>query len=176
MKGNLKWLGLGGVLATATLFAMDLPAMDSGFRGIEQALDRTDLYRSCMLSAEKDCKTWALRGGGGEMPRLLPKDAKVELAAGERYALSGVIDIKKDLVFLRVDLRKQPWLASQTRLKNPFYRIEGDPAVWRKYLGRAVTVIGVSRYSVWNDRGRTVFEIYLEPGPNPVIESPYGNR
>ena len=169
MKRNLKWLGLGGVLATVLLFAMDLPAKDSGFNRTDELGLADDLFKSCMATVKKDCACIANAGGGGEAPRGLKGDTKVELALGETYALTGTISIQGNDPYLKVDFNKAPWLASRTRTKNPYYRINDSAANWTKYRGKSVTVIGTAKYSVFVDQGRTVLEIYLQPGAEPIV-------
>jgi len=163
MKTNLKWLGLGGVLATALLFAMDLPATETF--GLTN-----DLYQACMNSVKPDCESWAREGG--EAPRGLTKDTKVELALGERYMLVGTISIQGNDVYLKIDFNHAPWLASHTRTKNPYYRIDDAVANWTKYRGRQVTIIATAKYSVFKtSSGQAAMEIYLQPAPGSVIDA-----
>lgn len=163
MKTNLKWLGLGGILATALLFAMDLPASQS-FGPAD------DLFKACMNSVKPDCESWAREGG--EAPRGLTKDTKVELALGERYLLVGTISIQGGDPYLKIDFNHAPWLASHTRTKNPYYRIDDDAANWAKYRGRQVTIIATAKYSTFKtSAGQTVMEIYLQPAPGSVIDA-----
>lgn len=169
MNRNLKWWGLGGVLAAAALFAMNLPANAAGDEPPYGLYE--ELMKSCVANAKKDCEGWAKEGGGGAMPHGLKADTKVELAIGENYILTGLIDIRKSDVLLKIDLHEQPWLANRARLRNPYYRISGDPAGWTKYRGKTITIVGTSRYSVYSNRGKTMFEIYIEPAAQPVLEA-----
>lgn len=157
MNKNLKWLGLGGVLAAALLLAMNLQADD-------------DLFEACMANVKKDCQSWAAKGGGGESPRGLTTDTKAELAINEKYILSGMVAIVAGEPFLRVDFNEHPWLASAVRMRNPFYRLDDVASNWKQYLGREITVVATAHYSTWADsQDRTVLEIYLVPGAQPVI-------
>lgn len=171
MKRNLKWLGLGGMIATAMLFATGLSANDFIIGGDSPYELHTDLFKSCMVAVEKDCKSWAKTGGGGEMPRWMPADTKVELAIGEKYILTGVIEFIQSAVFLHIDLKSQPWLANRTRVGNPYYRILDTPANWTKYRGKRLTIVGTSRYAVYNERGRKKLEIYIEPAADAVMDA-----
>jgi hypothetical protein len=132
MKKNLKWLGLGGVLATAMLFVMDLPAMGSSSGSPALTTDYDDLMKSCLSTAKKDCNSWAREGGGSEAPRGLSTD---------------------------------------TRVANPFYRIDDAAGAWTKYLGKNVTILATAKYTVFSQGGRTLFEIALTPADQPVIDA-----
>ncbi len=171
MKKNLKWLGLGGVLATAMLFAMDLPAMGSNTRSTSQSDGYDDLMKSCLNSVKHDCDSWAREGGGSEAPRGLSTDTRVELANGERYILSGSLETDGAGLFLRIDLHQFGWLASRTRVANPYYRINDTALAWKKYIGKNVTILATAKYTVFTQTGKTVFEIVLTPADQPVIDA-----
>lgn len=157
MNQNLKWLSLGGILAAVTLMAMNLQADDG-------------LFEVCMNNVKKDCQTWADRGGGGDSPHGLSTDTKAELAIGERYILSGTITVNAGDPYLKIDFGQHPWLASQVRNRNPFYRIDDTSANWKKYSGQDITIVATARYATWADgQGRTLLEIYLVPAAQPVI-------
>jgi hypothetical protein len=171
MKKNLKWLGFGGALMTTLLFAANLPAKD--FRPSldwrAQISSDDDLVKSCMATVKKDCESWAAAGGGGEAPRGLQSDTKVELALGERYALTGTILIHGGDAYLKVDFTKAPWLASRTRTRNPYYRIDDSVANWIKYRGETVTVVGIAKYAAYTAQGRAILEIYLKPAAEKAV-------
>jgi hypothetical protein len=171
MKKNLKWLGLGGVLATAMLFVMDLPAMGSSSGSPALTTDYDDLMKSCLSTAKKDCNSWAREGGGSEAPRGLSTDTRVELANGEKYILSGTIEANGTNLYLHINLHQFPWLASHTRVANPFYRIDDAAGAWTKYLGKNVTILATAKYTVFSQGGRTLFEIALTPADQPVIDA-----
>ena len=171
MKKNLKWLGLGGMVATALLFAMNLSAMDFGANFSESAKSdiTEDLVRSCMNTMKKDCQSWAMQGGGSEAPRGLKTDTKVELALNERYILAGVVEFQNGIPFLRIDFRSQPWLANRTRVANPYYRISGNAVVWQRLSGRRFTIVATAKYSVYSDQGQTKLEIFIAPVAEAVL-------
>lgn len=171
MKRNQMGLGLGGIFVSAILAATSVSANDFGLSDQDPVRFPEDLFRSCMVHVEKDCRIWAKRGGGGEMPRWMPAKTKVELAIGEKYILTGRVEFMNSGVYLRVDLKAQPWLANRVRIKNPFYRINDNPANWTKYSGRTVTIVGTSRYAVFYEGGRSRVEIYIEPASEPVIDA-----
>jgi hypothetical protein len=169
MKKNLKCLGLGGLLAMALLFAMNLPAQDSRVSTPNSADLFDDLLDSCMTNVKRDCTVWARDGGGGEAPRGLNADTKVELALGEKYVLTGQVLIQNGNPYLHIDFHAQPWLANRTRITNPFYRINDTAANWTKYAGRIMTIVGTARYRSWTMGGQTFLEIYVDPAPESVI-------
>ncbi len=168
MKRNLRGFGLGALAATALLFAMDLPADTFADRA---GFGAEDLFKSCMNNMKKDCQSWAASGGGSEAPRGLGANTMVELAINEKYVLMGTVEINGGQVYLRIDFHKHPWLANRTRMRNPYYRIVAEPAIWKKYAGKHVKIVATAHYATWNDRGKTVLEINLEPGAEPVISS-----
>lgn len=173
MNKNLKWLSLGGVI-TALLFAMNVPAVDSGFNinDIKQTHLYDDLVKACMNTAKKDCQSWALSGGGSEAPRGLTSDSKAELAVGERYILSGTIYVIDRLPYLRISFADHPWLASRVRVNDPYYRIRDGEVNWKRYRGREVTMVGTARYSIWSDEeGRPAIEVLIEPVADAIIEA-----
>jgi hypothetical protein len=162
---QLKWLGLGGLLATALLLAMNLQADDCLVTA-----NGNDLFAACMTNVKKDCQTWAERGGGSDVPRGLTSDTKAELAIGERYILTGTILVTAGDPYLRIDFHEEPWLASQIRNRNPFYRINDLAENWKKYANQEITLIATAQYSAWADQaGRTLLEIYLVPADQPVL-------
>jgi hypothetical protein len=174
MKKNHFWLGLGGTIATVMLLAGVSSANDSSFGESFDPLVRNDLFRSCMTVLEKDCKTWASRGGGGEMPRFMPGDTKVELANGEKYSLKGTIEVRATGPFLRIDLKAQPWLATTARVKSPYYRLTSGSINWNRFRGQRVIVLGTAHYAIYSDRTRTRVDVYFEPSSDPILATdPY---
>ncbi len=128
-----------------------------------------DLYASCMTNMKKDCRDWALRGGGGESPRGLSGETTVELAPGEKYILMGIVNIIDNEPYLEINLKKHRWLASAARLREPFYRIEAPAAQWKKYRGREISIVATARYTAWETRsGKLTIEVYLAPAEDPV--------
>jgi hypothetical protein len=160
MKKNMKWLGLGGLLGAALLTAIDLPAGEF----------QDDLMKSCMTTVKKDCEVWAAKGGGGEAPRGLNSDTKVELAIGEKYVLTGLIEIYAGRPYLRVSFKEQPWLANARRMRNPTYRLNDLATNWSKYAGQEMTIIGTAHYRAFSNQGSKMLEIFLEPSPEAVVE------
>lgn len=169
MSKNLKWLSLGGFLAAAMLFAVELPAKDSSYTvGGSHLYD--DLVKTCMETVKRDCQSWAEKGGGSEAPRGLTSDSKAELALGERYILTGTIAVLDGMPYLRISFSHHPWLASRSRVSDPYYRIRDSVNHWKKYRGHEVTMVGIARYSAWaDDRGRPVVEVFLDPVPDAII-------
>lgn len=130
-----------------------------------------ELMRTCMNNAKTECQKWAASGGGNEFPRGLSVDSKVELASGERYIMSGSISIFSNKVWLNVDFDAQPWLASQKRRANPFYRLDDDMARWRRYNGKNVTIVVTAQNMIWaTSDDRYTVEMMLVPGSDPVVE------
>lgn len=170
MKKSVMGWGLG-VLAAFTLFSSDLTAMDRPARARPSDIGLDDeLFKSCMVNVKKDCENWALKGGGSDSPHGLDVATKVELAQGEKYILTGVINIDGSDAFLRINLKEQAWLASRVRVKNPFYRIDDSISFWKKYDGRKVTIVATARYRIGSSGAVKTLEIFLEPGEDPVIE------
>jgi hypothetical protein len=169
MSSKLKWASFGTLMSAVLMMASSAlaqkPRDDLG--GILERQD--DLFKSCMVNVSKDCESWAKKGGGGEAPRGLRTDTKVELAIGETYILTGSVVIFENEVFLRINFEEQPWLANATRLRNPFYRIIADAASWKKFRGKEVTIVAKARYVVLKEDGRNLFGIYLVPGEDAVI-------
>ncbi len=132
-----------------------------------QEYDFNDRFKSCMTNMKKDCEQWALRGG--ETPRGLSGDTRVELAPGEKYVLTGIVNIIANDPYLEINLRKHPYLASASRRHEPFYRIEAPAAQWKKYSGREISVVATARYTAWESRtGKLRIEVYLDPADDPV--------
>jgi hypothetical protein len=166
MNGKMKWLGLWAALAVAAAASVQASPRSYG----TDRRDGDDLIQACMTNVKQECESWAAKGGGGGAPHGLSTDAKAELAIGEKYVLSGTIDINGDDPYLRINFRSHPWLAGKVRARNPFYRINDSVANWTKYDGRDITIVAFARYSAWKDRsGRMLLEIYLEPTDEPVI-------
>lgn len=170
MSRNFIWLSLGGFLASALLFVVDLPASDFTNRLDDNLND--DLFQSCMETVKRDCQSWALTGGGSEAPRGLSSNTKAELAIGDRYVLTGTISVARGTPYLHISFADHPWLASRVRLGNPYYRLRDDGARWRRYNGKIVTIVVTVRYSAWaQDDGRMVLEILLEPETDSIIDA-----
>lgn len=81
---------------------------------------------------------------GGELPVPFEKaNKKVELADGEEYVLSGRVMLaqvglkmgaQRGPVVFNIDLEEQPWLASASRVNNPFYPLQGAIEDWKDLL------------------------------------------
>jgi hypothetical protein len=128
------------------------------------------LFEACMAGVKRECHSWAAKGGGGEAPRGLTRDTRVELANGETYILSGYIEFMSGEVYLGIDLHEQPWLANKVRVRNPYYRIDDAASNWRKYEGRDVTIVAVAQYDSWMEGSKRIVEIFLIPATKePVI-------
>lgn len=169
MKLKMKWANFGTVVG-ALVMVMSSATAQLPVDELDRVLARTeDLFKSCMNTVSRDCESWAKKGGGGEAPRGLRSDTKVELAIGENYILTGSVVIFDNEVFLRINFDEQPWLANSARVRNPYYRIAGDAATWKKFRGKEVTIVAKARYIVSKESGRTLFGIYLLPSEDPVI-------
>ena len=100
MRESFKHRVFGSLLALVFSMAVIVPA------GADQDDNTNDRFQSCMNNMKKDCQAWALRGG--ETPRGLSGDTKVELAPGEKYVLTGIVNIIANEPFLEINLRKHP--------------------------------------------------------------------
>lgn len=151
-----------------------LLALAAGIAGTVRAEepDSKVLLRSCLANARTECERWAFRGGGNEFPRGLDVDNTVELAHGEKYMLTGIISIFSNKVWFNIDFDVQPWLASQKRRANPFYRIDDDMSRWRRYNGQTLTLIVTAENVIWtqNNGGRYTVETMLKPGSDPIVK------
>ena len=148
-----------------------LAGLSSAFAGPSETDDKL-ILKACMANAKSECTSWLKGGGSGEFPRGLVGQATAELADGETYILSGVIQIiSAQNVNLKIDLKEFPWLASKAMKKYPVYRIDDSVARWKKYDGQKIDVLVTARTAVWTDNANHyVVEIYLEPTASPVIE------
>lgn len=126
-------------------------------------------FRACMVTVKQDCASWAVEGGGSEAPRGLTVESRAELAVGEKYILTGRIDISQNQPYLRISFQQQPWLASARRASEPYYRISDAASNWKKFQGRVVSIVVTPRYFAWSRSGKTNVEIYLEPSAEPVL-------
>lgn len=174
MSQFYKWRGrfsFLGVCALGLFLANNLQAQDYLSQKLNSA-NADDLVRSCIATVQRDCEKWAAEGGGSDAPRL-KGGTHVELAMGEKYILIGTISNEAGDILLNIDLKKQPWLANRTRVKNPFYRINDSAVNWRPFLGRQVTLVATARYAAWIERsnGRQVLEIYLDANIGSVIDA-----
>jgi hypothetical protein len=100
------------------------------------------------------------KGGGGGVPSPFGETAnrRVELADGEMYTLQGkVIFDANDVPWFWVDLAKHPWLASQKRQQNPFYRLAGTRDQWREYNEKVIQLTCFARGYI----GGGAYEIVL---------------
>ncbi len=131
-----------------------------------------ELLRSCMMNAKTNCDAWVNRALGGEFPRGLSTNETAELARGEKYLLRGQIQILRGRPFLAIDLSFHPWLRSTARVVDPFYRIEGDPARFRRWDGRVVDLLVVADQAIWAIEGapdRFRVEIFLRALREPMM-------
>ncbi|MBC7387108.1 MAG: hypothetical protein H7301_13225 [Cryobacterium sp.] len=170
--GLLKKFGAGGLLAVAIMLLLNGGAIARSGQASQPGGAFNDLFRSCMNNVSKDCKTWALRGGGSDSPRGLTKETRAELAAGEKYILTGEIQIDRDRPFLRISFLNHPWLASAVRVKMPYYRINDSAGHWTSLRGEEVSILVTARYAPRMDSsGHFMLDVYLEPTPEPLIQA-----
>jgi len=131
-----------------------------------------ELMRSCMMNARASCDAWVDRALGGEFPRGLPTNETAELARGEKYLLRGQVQILRGRPYLAIDLNYHPWLRTSARIVDPFYRIEGDPARFRRWEGRTVDILAVADQAIWAIEGapdRFRVEMFLRALREPVM-------
>lgn len=123
--------------------------------------------KSCMTSVKGDCERWAAEGGGGTVPRGLSKEGVAELAPNEKYTLSGSVQVIDSIVYLNVNLKEHPWLASGYRKGNPRYPLWGDASLinkWRSYAGRTVYGAFQAYYMILtDDDGNSTIMISIIP-------------
>lgn len=130
-----------------------------------------ELLRSCLANARTECERWAFAGGGNEFPRGLTTDNTVELAHGERYMLTGAVAIFSNKVWFNIDFDEQPWLASQKRRANPFYRLDDDMTRWKRYNGQTLTLIVTAQNVIWQSTDdKYSVETLLVPGSDPIVK------
>jgi hypothetical protein len=111
------------------------------------------------------------KGGGGNIPSTLldVANTRVELADGEVYSLYGQVVFKKDgLPYLKVDLKKEAWLASNRRQADPYYLLAGDEDVWHKYEGVRVQYLCFAAGVIRNGYFGPEYRLLLKP----INESP----
>lgn len=114
----------------------------SGLRWILSAV--VALMLASVVANAEGSKASSLPGGGDGIPTPLnlTSNARVELASGEQYTLVGVARNFGGTVYLEVDFVEHPWLATQTRLKNPYYAVTGRLSLsqWASFLNRKVII------------------------------------
>jgi hypothetical protein len=85
-----------------------------------------------------------VRGGnGGEhIPSLNDINTmKFELSDGEAYQIAGDIVMLGNQAYLKVDLKAQPWLATNSRVSFPYYALQGGNGFWANYIGKHVAYL-----------------------------------
>lgn len=128
-------------------------------------------FRACMVDVKEDCLSWAVSGGGSEAPRGLTVESRAELAVGEKYILTGRIEIRQNQPFLLISFQQQAWLASAKRVADPYYRIADVASNWKRFQGREVSIVVKPVYFVWNRSGKPRVEIHLEPSTDLVLNA-----
>jgi hypothetical protein len=82
------------------------------------------------------------RGGGENIPSLNDINTmKFELADGEAYQIAGDIVMLDNQAYLKVDLKAQPWLATNQRVSFPYYALAGSNSFWENYIGKHVAYL-----------------------------------
>lgn len=141
---------------------------------LAHAGDNDELLRSCMVNAKSSCEAWVERALGGEFPRGLSTNETAELARGEKYLLRGQIQILRGRPMLAIDLNYHPWLRSTARIVDPYYRIEGDIARFRRWDGKVVELLAVADQAIWAVDGapdRFRVEIFLRALRDPMVRT-----
>jgi hypothetical protein len=82
-------------------------------------------------------------GNGGEhIPSLNDINTmKFELSDGEAYQIAGDIVMLGNQAYLMVDLKAQPWLATNIRVSFPYYALTGGNSFWANYVGQHVAYL-----------------------------------
>jgi hypothetical protein len=82
------------------------------------------------------------RGGGENIPSLNDINTmKFELSDGEAYQIAGDIVMLDNQPYLKVDLKAQPWLATNQRISFPYYALQGGNSFWNNYVGMHVAYL-----------------------------------
>ena len=121
------------------------------------------------------------RGGGGELPSPFDTaNRRVELAEGEAYLLVGRVVMMEGAAFgddsgvvpyFRVDLTDQPWLATEKRVSQPYYRLEGSVEDWNRYVSMGKIKFPCVAHGVIKMIGsRHIYSIYLEASTDVPVE------
>lgn len=108
--------------------------------------------------------------GGGDpgFPKPMAGKTKVELAAGEYYELIGTIKGIDGRLYLKIDLKKHPWLANTRRVSCPYYPFVKDSIKSNTWLHKKVKVRvkAVGRVLLM-ESGDYEYEIFLDPQESP---------
>lgn len=97
---------------------------------------------------------------------------KVELSSGEYYYLLGRVRILADVPFLEIDLDRHGWLASDTRMRNPYYVLMGAPEEWANYRDQYVQVSVQAHGQVFQKKGKLFYGIWLQSLMEPERKIP----
>lgn len=167
---NMKKYGLGFLFVL--IIAMSSSLLLFADRGTDRGLmvpERSQVTHSEQLFDDPS-GVRAESGGSGGFPSGLDVESKFELAVGERYSMEGSVDIVQGVVVFRVDLKQYHRLATQDRLKRPFYFIETtDVRRWKKWEGKAVLLnFVVHGYVVQKSNGSSIYELFLNPTATPT--------
>ncbi len=81
-------------------------------------------------------------GEGHEVPSPFSNTNQVvELADGEAYTLIGKVVFMGKIAYLNVNLDLHPWLATTRRKAFPFYRLIGNPSIFKDLEQKEVKVL-----------------------------------
>ncbi len=89
-------------------------------------------------------------GGDHDVPTPFDTiDSRFELADKGFYTLKGQIVFftsqmdQSEMLrpYLHLNLEKYPWLANEARIKFPYYPLEGDMAMWKKYSTKVIKLM-----------------------------------
>ena len=105
------------------------------------------------IDAGKTCVVSKIDGDKVPFP-LKEANTKFELAENETYILNGFIVTSGDKTFFKVDFDSQPWLATKTRVANPYLLI--DPA--------SVTILNRSENS-----GEVQISVYVQQVSSALV-------
>lgn len=127
------------------------------------------------------------RGGGGELPNPFDTaNRRVELADGEPYLLVGRVVMRDGAMFgddpgmapyFRIDLTEQPWLATEKRVGQPYYPLEGSVDDWNRYVSMGkIKFPCVARVVIKMFGSRPIYSIHLQASTDVPVEPLLLNR
>lgn len=133
------------------------------------------------LPSVHQAKSCGAFGGGGELPS--PFDTanhRVELADGEAYLLVGRVVMMQNpgfstdnrmFPYFRVDLNEHPWLATEKRISQPYYPLEGAVEDWKKYVGAGKVKLPCTAHGVVKFFGsEVVYTMQLQASSDIPVE------
>lgn len=108
-------------------------------------------------------------GNGGEhIPSLNDINTmKFELSDGEAYQIAGDVVMMGNQPYLKVDLKAQPWLATNQRVSFPYYALSGSNSFWANYVGKTIAYLCLAAGDIVDGE----YQISLRPIRNASCES-----